>query len=98
MADESQDTTADPEEAGDDDAEEAAVEEPSPSGEADDDTSAEGGEGPGPDVEQDTEGVAEVTDHSTQLDESEEPDRVRSDQPKGIDPGKLKDRDPPPQL
>jgi hypothetical protein len=92
MADESQDTTADPEGAGDD-AEEAAVEEPSPSGEADDDTSTEGGEGTGPDVEQDEEGVAEVTDHSTQLNESEEPDRVRPDQPKGLDPGKLKDRD-----
>jgi len=77
MADESQDTTADPEEAGDDAAEEAA----------------EGGEGTGPDVEQDEEGVAEVTDHSTQLNESEEPDRVRPGQPKGIDPGKLKDRD-----
>lgn len=93
MADEPQDTTADPEEASDD-----AVEEPSPSGEAGDDTSAEGGEGTGPDVEQDEEGVAEVTDHSTQLDESEEPDRVGFGVPKGIDPGKLKDRDAPPQL
>ena len=96
MADESQDTTADPEEA-DDDAEEAAVEEPSPSGEADDDTSAEGSEGTGPDVEQDEEGVAEVTDHSTQLNESEEPDPLSPGQPRGIDPGKLKDRDSPPQ-
>ena len=64
MADEPQDTTADPEEAGGAAAEEAAVEEPSPSGEAEDDTSAEGGEGTGPDVEQDEEGVAEVTEHS----------------------------------
>jgi hypothetical protein len=87
MADESQDTTADPEEAGDDTAE-AAVEEPSPSGEADDDTSTEG-----PDVERDEEGVAEVTDHSTQLNESEERDPLSPGQPKGLDPGKLKDRD-----
>jgi hypothetical protein len=83
MADEPQDTTADPEEAGDAAAEEAAVEEPSPSGEADDETSAEGGGGTGPDVEQDEEGVAEVTGHSTQLNESEEPDRVRPGQPTG---------------
>ncbi|MDX6705380.1 MAG: hypothetical protein QOK16_3851 [Solirubrobacteraceae bacterium] len=94
MADEPQDTTADPEEAGDDAAEEAAVEEPSSSGEADDDTSAEG---TGPDVEQDEEGIAEVTDHSTQLNESEEADRVGFGVPKGVDPGKLKDRDSPPQ-
>ena len=97
MADKPQDTTADSE-AGDDAAEEAAVEEPSPSGEADDDTSAEGGEGTGPDVEQDEEGVAEVTDHSTQLNEAEEPDRVGFGVPKGINPAKLKDRDSPPQL
>jgi hypothetical protein len=95
MADEPQDTTADPEEAGDAAAEEAAVEEPSSSGVADDDTSAEG---TGPDVEQDEEGVAEVTDHSTQLNESEEADRVGFGVPKGVDPGKLKDRDSPPQL
>lgn len=93
MADESQDTNADPEEAGDDTAEEAAVEEPSPSGEADDDTSTEG-----PDGEQDEEGVAEVTDHSTKLNESEERDPLSPGQPRGVDPGKLKDRDSPPQL
>lgn len=95
MAEEPQDTTADPEEAGDDAAEEAAVEEPSPSGEADDDTSAAGDEGP--DVEQDEEGVAEVTDHSTQLNESEKPDPLSPGQPRGVDPGTLKDRDSPPQ-
>ncbi len=98
MADEPQDTTKDPGEAGDDAVEEATVEEPSPSGEADEDTSAESGEGAGPDVEQDEEGVAEVTDHSTQLNESEEPDRVGFGVPKGVNPAKLKDRDSPPQL
>lgn len=98
MADEPQDTTADPEEAGDAAAEEAAVEDPSPSGEADDDTTAAGGEGTGPDVEQDEEGVAAVTDHSTQLNESEQADPLSPGQPKGIDPGTLEDRDSPPQL
>lgn len=97
MADEPQDTTADPEEAGDA-GEEAAVEDPSPSGEADDDTTAAGGEGTGPDVEQDEEGVAEVTDHSTQLSESEKADPLSPGQPRGIDPKTLQDRDSPPQL
>jgi hypothetical protein len=97
MADEPQDTTADPEEAGDDAAEEAAAE-PSPSGEADDDTSAAGDGGTGPDVEQDKEGVADVTEHSTQLSESERPDPLSPGQPRGVDPGTLKDRDSPPQL
>jgi hypothetical protein len=62
------------------------------------DTTAEGGEGTGPDVEQDVEGVAEVTDHSTKLDESEEADRVGFGVPKGVNPAKFKDRDSPPQL
>jgi len=94
MADEPQDTTEDPEEA--DDA--AAEEEPSPSGEADDDTSAAADAGTGPDVEQDAEGVAEVTDHSTKLEESEKADPLSPGQPRGVDPGTLKDRDSPPQL
>ena len=58
MSDEPQDTTEDPEAAGDAAAEEAAVDEPSPSGVADDDTSSAGGEGTGPDVTPDEEGVA----------------------------------------
>ena len=99
MADEPEDTTAEPEEDGDEGAEEeAATEEPSPSAEADDDTSAAGGEGTGPDVEQDAEGVAEVSDHSTQLNESEKADPLSPGQPRGVDPGTLKDRDSPPQL
>jgi hypothetical protein len=81
-----------------DTAEEAAVEEPSPSGEGDDDTSAAGGEGTGPDVAQDEEGVAEVTDHSTQLSESAKADPISPGQPRGIDPKTLKDRDSPAQL
>jgi hypothetical protein len=95
MADEPQDTTEDPEEAGDDAAEEAPVEEPSPSGEADDDASAAGDAGTGPDVEQDKEGVADVTEHSTKLSESETPDPLSPGQPRGVDPGTLKDRDSP---
>lgn len=90
MADEPQDPTEDPEQAGDD---EAAVEEPSPSGE-----SAAGGEGTGPDVAQDEEGVAEVTEHSTKLSESEQADPLSPGQPRGIDPKTLEDRDSPPQL
>ena len=97
MADEPQDPTEDPEEAEDAAADEAA-EEPSPSGEADDDTSAAGGEGTGPDVAQDEEGVAEVTEHSTQLSESEKADPLSPGQPRGIDPKSLKDRDSPPEL
>ena len=98
MADEPQDPTQEPEEAEDAAAEEPAGEEPSPSGEADDDTSAAGGEGAGPDVTQDEEGVAEVTQHSTQLSESEKADPISPGQPRGIDPKTLKDRDSPPQL
>ena len=90
MADEPQDTTEDPEEADDAAAEDAAAEEPSPS--------AAGDEGTGPDVAQDAEGVAEVTDHSTKLDESEKADPLSPGQPRGVDPGTLKDRDSPPQL
>ncbi len=97
MADEPQDTTEDPEEAGDA-AEEPAVDEPSPSAETDDATTATGGEGTGPSVEQDAEGVAEVTEHSTQLSESEKPDPLSPGQPRGVDPGSLKDKDSPPQL
>jgi len=94
MADEPQDTTEEPEEADDAAADETADEEPSPSGEADDDTSAAG---EGPDVVQDAEGVAEVSDHSTKLDESEKADPLSPGQPRGVDPGTLKDRDPGPQ-
>lgn len=90
MADEPQDPTEEPEEAGD-----AAAEEPS--GEADD-TSAAGGEGTGPDVAQDAEGVAAATEHSTQLSESETADPLSPGQPRGVDPGTLADRDSPPQL
>jgi len=97
MADEPQDPTEDPE-AGDAAAEEAAAEEPSPSAEADDATSAAGGEGTGPDVAQDEAGVAEVTEHSTQLSESEKADPISPGQPRGIDPKTLKDRDSGPQL
>jgi hypothetical protein len=99
MADEPQDPTEDPDEAANASAEGDAVEEPSPSGEADDDTSAAGGEeGTGPDVAQDEQGVAEATDHSTQLSESETPDPISPGQPRGIDPKTLDDRDPGPQL
>ena len=95
MADEPQDTTEDPEEADAAAAEEAADEESSPSGEADDDTSAASDEGP--EVAQDAEGVAEVSDHSTKLSESEKADPLSPGQPRGVDPGTLKDRDPGPQ-
>ena len=98
MADEPQDPTEGPDEAGDAAEEEAAAEEPSPSCEADADTAAAGGAGAGPDVEQDTEGVAEVSEHSTRLSESEKPNPLSPGQPAGVDPGTLDDRDAGPQL